>query len=36
MAHMLDLHKESHYEGVSDDEANEDLRVIWLLFITER
>jgi hypothetical protein len=36
MAHMLDLHKESHYEGVSNDEAGEDLRVIWLLFITER
>jgi hypothetical protein len=36
VAHMLDLHKESHYEGVSDREAGEDLRVIWLLFITER
>jgi hypothetical protein len=36
MAHMLDLHKESHYEGASNEEAGEDLRVIWLLFITER
>jgi len=36
MAHMLDLHKESHYEGVPDGEADEELRVVWLLFITER
>lgn len=34
MAHMLDLHRESHYEG--NDETTEDLRVLWLLFITER
>ena len=36
MAHMLDLHKESHYHGIPTDEAGEDLRVLWLLFITER
>jgi hypothetical protein len=36
MAHMLDLHKESHYDGIPGGEASEDLRVLWLLFITER
>lgn len=36
MAHMLDLHKESHYERGFNDEASDDLRVLWLLFITER
>lgn len=36
MAHMLDLHKLSHYELLSFEEANHDLRVLWLLFITER
>jgi len=36
MAHMLDLHKESHYEGRLHDEASDDLKVLWLLFITER
>jgi hypothetical protein len=36
MAHMLDLHKGSHYEGSPGDNTSEDLRVLWLLFITER
>lgn len=36
LAHMLDLHKATHYEALSGPEANEDLRVLWLLFITER
>lgn len=36
MAHMLDLHKPSHYEVLPIEEANNDLRVLWLLFITER
>lgn len=36
MAHMLDLHKLSHYEPLAFEEANNDLRVLWLLFITER
>jgi hypothetical protein len=36
MAHMLDLHRQSHYEGLTNDDAGEHLRVFWLLFITER
>lgn len=36
MAHMLDLHKSSHYELLSAEEADNDLCVLWLLFITER
>lgn len=36
LAHMLDLHKPSHYDGLSDEEGNDHLRVLWLLFITER
>jgi hypothetical protein len=36
MAHMLDLHKMSHYELLTPEIAADHLRVIWLLFITER
>lgn len=36
LAHMLDLHKPSHYDGLLDAEGNDHLRVLWLLFITER
>jgi hypothetical protein len=36
MAHMLDLHKASHYETLSVEEAGDHLRILWLLFITER
>jgi hypothetical protein len=35
-AHMLDLHKTSHYELLTPETADDHLRVIWLLFITER
>lgn len=38
MAHMLDLHKPSHYEVTSGGEfrVEDHLRILWLLFITER
>jgi hypothetical protein len=36
VAHMFDLHKESHYESLSAEDAGDHLRMIWLLFITER
>lgn len=36
IAHMLDLHKASHYESLSTEDAGDHLRVLWLLFITER
>jgi hypothetical protein len=36
MAHMLDLYKVSHYEILSVEEAGDHLRMLWLLFITER
>jgi hypothetical protein len=36
MAHMLDLHKPSHYETLSAEDARDHLRMLWLLFITER
>jgi hypothetical protein len=36
MAHMLDLHKASHYETLSVEDAGGHLRMLWLLFITER
>jgi hypothetical protein len=36
MAHMLDLHKTSHYELLASETATDHLRVIWLVFITER
>jgi hypothetical protein len=36
MAHMLDLHKTSHYELLTPEVGADHLRVIWLLFITER
>ena len=36
MAHMLDLHRESHYKTPSNDEGSDKLRLLWLLFITER
>lgn len=36
VAHLLELHKPSHYEGLSEEEASNELRKIWLLYITER
>jgi hypothetical protein len=36
VAHMLDLHKASHYETLSTEDAGDHLRMLWLLFITER
>lgn len=36
MAHMLDLHRPAHYTGLSYSQINSDLRVIWLLYITEQ
>ena len=36
MAHMLDLHKSSHYDNLSVEAAGDHLRILWLLFITER
>lgn len=36
VAHMLDLHKASHYETLSVEDAGDHLRMLWLLFITER
>jgi hypothetical protein len=36
MAHMLDLHKASHYGVLSFEDAGDHLRILWLLFITER
>jgi hypothetical protein len=38
MAHMLDLHKPSHYEvaSIEDSGVEDHLRILWLLFITER
>lgn len=36
MAHMLDLHRASHYEILSVEESGDHLRMLWLLFITER
>lgn len=36
MAHMLDLHKTSHYELMAPEDADHSLRTLWLLFITER
>ena len=35
-AHLLDLHKPSHYENLPESQVQEDLRKLWLLFITER
>jgi hypothetical protein len=36
VAHMLDLHRPSHYETLSAEDAGDHLRMLWLLFITER
>jgi len=36
VAHMLDLHKAYHYETLSVEDAGDHLRMLWLLFITER
>lgn len=36
MAHMLGLHKPAHYTGLSHSQTSTDLRVIWLLYITEQ
>lgn len=36
VAHMLDLHKASHYESLSAEDIGDHLRILWLLFITER
>lgn len=36
VAHMLDLHKASHYEALSTEDSGDHLRMLWLLFITER
>jgi hypothetical protein len=36
VAHMLDLHKASHYENLSAEDTGDHLRMLWLLFITER
>ncbi|KAM0718627.1 hypothetical protein Q7P37_005698 [Cladosporium fusiforme] len=36
LAHILDLHRPSHYETLPKDQADEDLRILWLLFITEQ
>ncbi|KAI7267297.1 hypothetical protein KC343_g922 [Hortaea werneckii] len=36
MAHMLDLHKPSHYNNLAETQANHHLRLVWLLYITEQ
>lgn len=36
MAHMLDLHRSSHYEALPTGDFEHHLRMLWLLFITER
>ncbi|KAF2716047.1 hypothetical protein K431DRAFT_279737 [Polychaeton citri CBS 116435] len=36
MAHLLNLHHPIHYASLSHDETQAHLRIIWLLFITER
>jgi hypothetical protein len=36
MAHMLDLHKPSHYDVLPAEDAGDHLRMLWLLFVTER
>ncbi|CZS97741.1 uncharacterized protein RAG0_06677 [Rhynchosporium agropyri] len=36
MAHLMKLHKESSYQGLSLDEQQFRKRVVWQLFVTER
>lgn len=36
MAQIMELHRESSYEGLSDDEQQFRRRILWLLFVTER
>ncbi|KAK4900768.1 hypothetical protein LTR27_001947 [Elasticomyces elasticus] len=36
MAHLLELHKPTHYQGLSSLTTQDHLRKLWLLFITER
>lgn len=36
IGHLLELHKAAHYEDLSEWQVQEDLRKLWLLFITER
>jgi hypothetical protein len=36
MAHLLGLHQPSHYAEQDQETAQTHLRVLWLLFITER
>lgn len=36
IAHMLDMHRPTHYDSLSSDQADADLRTLWLLFITEQ
>jgi len=36
IAYMLDLHRPSHYDEVSEPDRQGHLRMFWLLFITER
>lgn len=36
MSHLLNLHQQSHYAGLPHAATQMHLRVIWLLFITER
>jgi len=36
VAHMLELHKPTHYEGMPSWDVQDRLRKLWLLFITER
>lgn len=35
-AHLLELHKSEHYDGLDVFEAQLQLRIYWLLFITDR
>lgn len=36
MAHMLGLHRTSHYDNLSVEDTEDHIRILWLLFITER
>lgn len=35
-AHIIGLHQQSHYQGMTAEETQHHLRIYWLLFITER
>lgn len=36
MAHLLNLHKPTHYHDLAETQANYHLRLVWLLYITEQ